>query len=372
MNGTFDEETLAAAEEALADGVPFGSHDHISARVHEAYAGLLSAMSASVPAASALLDALGAADAGLERLVLGDPLLRRTVEDGACLHLLGRDAIDEGELNDILTVAAEYTRRGHAPLLAKATGCVRVGEAAHHGHVWTRTAEDGSPAARRFTAQCLSRLPGVRVERATDDTVATLAEAVEIVDRTLPRLGRSALSHTYMMVVATTDGRFAFDSLTVPGIPGAIFLSPSVLTSPERAADAVFHESMHLKLMDIDYAEHLFALGFRPQLAPTVSPPWHDDEQQWPLDRLLTAMHVYTGLAVFFGRIANARGGSPTDPAEYPVDPVAKHRRAVRRARFLLDASREHPDAFSAAGRSFIDWVGGIQAPLGAPSLEPR
>jgi hypothetical protein len=134
---------------------------------------------------------------------------------------------------------------------------------------------------------------------------------------------------------------------------------------------------MHLKLMDIDYAEQLYVLGFRPQLSPTVTPPWHSgDQQQWPLDRILTAMHVYTGLAVFYGRMqlvqASGQGINLTEDSAGPIDAVGKYERAVQRARCLLEMSQSHPDVFSPAGRSFIDWVAGIQRHFDASSLQPE
>ncbi|GAA2954803.1 hypothetical protein GCM10010446_44740 [Streptomyces enissocaesilis] len=372
MDSTADRGAFVEAERILAQDVPFGSYEYISTRVFGRYVELLSMIAKSAPGARALFERMVTANGELRRLVLGDPLVRRTIEDGVGLYLLGRDAIDEQSLNEILTAADEHARHRHTQLLAETAGCVSISSAPHHGYVWTGAIEDNI-AARRFVMQCLGRLPMLRIEQPTDEALGTITEAAKVVDRLLPELGRSALSHTSTVVVATSVEGSQYKSLTVPGLPGVIFLSPTVLASPVSAAEAMFHESMHVKLMDIDYAEHLFAAGFRPLSSPMVSPPWHsgDRKQRWPLDRLLTAMHVYTGLAVFFGRIdLERRRGGVTDRSEYPADPAMKYQEAIERARYLSNTAQDHFNTFSAAGNSFIKWIAETQEPLDAPLLQ--
>ncbi|MEV6179955.1 HEXXH motif-containing putative peptide modification protein [Streptomyces sp. NPDC052015] len=361
MGSIADDGALLVAERALAEDVPFGSYAYISTRVLDQYVELLSTIAESSPGARALLDSTATADGELQRSVLGDPLVRRTIEDGIGLYQLGHDAIDEQSLDAVLAAADKHARDSHSPLLAETAGCVSISSASHHGYVWTAT--EDNMATRRFTTQCLGRIPVLRIEQPTDETLGCIVEGAKNLDILLPELGRSASAHTFMVVVANAVGDLEYESLTVPGLPGVIFLSPTVLTSPVRAAEVIFHESMHLKLMDIDYAEHLFAPGFRPLLSPMVSPPWQGDDkkQPWPLDRILTAMHVYTGLAVFFGRfeLMGSRSGV-TGHSEYPVDPLMKYQSATERARYLLDISQDHLDVFSAAGHSFIKWIAEI------------
>nr|WP_239542880.1 HEXXH motif-containing putative peptide modification protein [Micromonospora terminaliae] len=282
--------------------------------------------------------------------------------------MLGRDAIGYQEFNELLSSAAECARSDRTSLLGKAAGCGRIG-GAYRGYVWTDTAVD-SVGARRFKTQCLERLPGFRIEQPKEEELRNISEGAKIVNRLLPELGRSALSHTFMVVLATTAAQFG--SLTVPGLPGTIFLSPRVLTTPVRAGEAILHESMHLKFMDVDYTEHLFSSGFRPQLSPKITPPWHNarDKQEWPLDRLLTAMHVYTALAVFYGRMERAANTSDgADRAEYPADTAMKYQRAIDRAYFLANKSREYSEVFSGAGMAFIEWIAQILKELDSRSF---
>ncbi|MET9934109.1 MULTISPECIES: hypothetical protein [unclassified Streptomyces] len=149
----------------LAEDVPSGSHEYISTRVFGSYVELLSMITGSAPGAKPLVG-YAAADTGggeLKRRAVGDPLVRRTVEDGVGLYVPGRDAIDERSLNGLLAAAEEHARHRRTTLLAETPGCLGISSTPHHGDVRTGVAE-GDDAADRFVEQRSGRLPVLRVE----------------------------------------------------------------------------------------------------------------------------------------------------------------------------------------------------------------
>jgi hypothetical protein len=350
-----DDKKLSAAETSLADDPLFGDDKHISARLFDKYTGLLAMVAETQPGARAVIDAARGRNGSS---LFGDPLVRRTIEDAVCLHVLGRDVIDRQVLGELLATIAECAISGRTAVLDER----RIGDASHHGYLWTGSAVDRLPA-RWFRDQCTGRLDGFRIEQPDAETSRVITAGAQVLDGLLPALSRSALSHAAMAVVATRiDG--AFNSLTVPGLPGTVFLSPTVLATPLRAAEALLHESMHLKLMDIDYFEYLFAPGFRPQDSPRITPPWLSGTQkgEWPLDRLLTAMHVYAALAVFFGRVANAPDGG----GEVRAHAIAQHRQGIERSQFLVGAAQDNAGFLSGSGQVFVTWISQVLKDLDA------
>ena len=363
MNALIGNDRLSAAENALADDVPFGGYRHISSSLFSRYLELLVLIAKKVPSAQLLLNILNTADGELRNAILSDPLVRRTIEDGVCLHELGHDAIDHQKLNQLLSVAAECAVGAHTSVVAKAGGCLPISTAPRHSYIWSDPTIDDI-TTQHFKTQCLSRLPGFRIEQPKTEEVENIVAAAEMLDRLLPKLGRSALSHTSMVVVASFTG---IKSLTVLGLPGTVFLSPTVVTTPALAAEALLHESMHLKYMDIEYSEPLFSLGFRPQLSPKVTPPWTRGTRsgEWPLDRLLTAMHVYTALALFWGRVARlATESVDAHSPEYTPDAEMLCNRSLQRTRYLIDKAREYPDVFTKTGQAFIEWISQVHMKL--------
>jgi HEXXH motif-containing protein len=177
-----------------------------------------------------------------------------------------------------------------------------------------------------------------------------------------PSLARSAISHLRTVVVGDFEGGHApINALTVPGLSGVVLLSPNALSDSAAVAETLVHESVHLKFLDIEYVHPLFPVGFRPYSSPRITPIWHENDQRyggWPIDRLLTSMHVYLSLAVFFGMAADRRG----DDFYAPDDCVARVERCRTRATWLFAAAQDYREYLSPAGRQFVAWVGAMLA----------
>ncbi|MCW2780690.1 MAG: hypothetical protein JWR35_1139 [Marmoricola sp.] len=101
------------------------------------------------------------------------------------------------------------------------------------------------------------------------------------------------------------------------------------------------------KFLDIDYVDPLFATGFRPHSSPRVTPIWDQNDPGyggWPIDRLLTSMHVYLLLAVFFGIAAVRRGD---DDFYAPKDCAARVEKCRTRATWLFEAAQDYLEHLS-------------------------
>ena len=355
--------SLAATESELSDGTPFGSYDYLSRNISAEYARLLALVVEQSPAAETLLAAVEGRERG--ELLLQDPLVRRTLEDGVLTLLRGLDAIDAATLSEVLLCTAAHAEAGERSMLDATARCVPLGSAPGHTFVWA----DDRPATvpgRRFVEEVLKRLPGFGIEVPTDEQVQLLDEGVHLALQVAPSLARSALSHLRAVVVGDFEGGGPpINALTAPGLSGVVFLSPHALSDRATVAETLVHESIHLKFLDIEYVHALFPVGFRPYSSPRITPAWHQDDERyggWPLDRLLTSMQVYLSLAVFFGLAAERRG----DDFYAPDDCVARADRCTTRATWLFTAAQDYLDHLSPAGREFVTWMGGMLALLRA------
>lgn len=359
---------LAIIELKLADDVPFGRYDYIAGSLADIYGQFLAFLAQRSDAArqfAAILDSL-AADA--RKRVFRDSLTRRTIEDGVCRIAQGIDTIDPATLETLLSEAARNAATARRTLL-DGTTAVPIGDTNDYGSIWIDDRYDTAPA-RRFQEEILKRLPGLRIARPTSDQIDTLLAGAQLADRIAPRLAKSAMSHNFMVVVGEFENEEqTFNSLTMPGLPGVIFLSPAVLTSSATAAEAFFHEALHLKFLDIDYVHPLFAAGFRQERSPRITPVWHSNKPgygNWPVDRVLTSMHVYLALAVYLGIASDDDHGDLPVPKEY----AARASQCGTRAAWLFDAAQNYPDALSSAGKNFVASVGTLLTALDASGLK--
>jgi HEXXH motif-containing protein len=184
--------------------------------------------------------------------------------------------------------------------------------------------------------------------------------------RIAPSLARSAISHLCTVVIGDFEGGLPpINALTVPGLSGVVLLSPKAMSDSAAVAETLVHESVHLKFLDIEYVHPLFPIGFRPYSSPRITPIWHENDQRyggWPLDRLLTSMHVYLSLVVFFGMAANRRG----DDFYAPDDCVARVEKCRTRVTWLFETAQDYLEHLSPAGRDFVASIGAMLAELDA------
>ncbi len=343
----------------LANEVPFGSAGHLSERICSVYSSLLEFIADHSAGATELLSAIRSIEDSQRSLVLRDSLTRRTIEDGVCRYGQGLDTIDPELLDQLLSGAARAALTPRPSYLDASGCCLSLGPLDRSSFVWMN-ARDDSPPGRRFTDELLKRLPGLIVEKPTTDQIDLLTSGVELALSIAPELATSALDHAFLFVIGSSEQETnQFVSMTVPGLPGVALVSPSVFGDPYRVAYTLLHEAMHLKFLDTDYVLPLFADGFRAVSSPRVTPIWHAGKEgygQWPIDRVLTSMHVYNSLAEFFD-LATSAGAAGTYGPKLPSEDPDLCR---ERARWLHARAEEHLDWLSVSGREFVNFNGSI------------
>ncbi|RCH67733.1 hypothetical protein DT019_15915 [Streptomyces sp. SDr-06] len=223
------------------------------------------------------------------------------------------------------------------------------------GHRLNLLSDPALPAAshRQFEALFRRHLSaGENADHLAGCTVeesAMVRAAVELMLTTAPELCSGLVRHARYIVAV--DGPDAFDSASTQEIPGTAFVALRCMRTPERLAEALVHEFVHLRLYDLQTTRSIFAPAYDTESAPTVAPEWHRDSKvsRWPVDRALAAAHVYVHLAAWFEQRA-VDGGGP--------DAEQSAETAVLRAASLLDKVARHAQGcLGPAGQDFLRWL---------------
>ncbi|MDF5758449.1 HEXXH motif-containing putative peptide modification protein [Spongiactinospora sp. TRM90649] len=367
-------------EEELALARPFGSHDYIWQRVFLHYRYRLERLQEWSASATALLSALDGADDDVHRRILGDPAVRMVINDS--LRQTKTAGQPPGTELDAILTAAVANLRGDLkiPPLAEREQDLLLPQGAPGPWVWsgTRSGHDVSgDYFRRAVQRKLGAMDmGLTLATPDDHTRDTLAEGVRLLRVLCPTLAESALSHVHLIAVLDAAPSMGFTSLTHNGVPGVIFLSPGVLKNPWLAAEYLLHEAMHDKFIDLLQTHSILRPGYTDETSPMIRPWWNRAHPgkpgDWPVERALTVAHVYSCLALFFTRVIDHSENLVRryGPIQGP-DPVKQARRAFDRARYLVLQLRRHPDQLGSAGRTFLRWLGEINAAFDpSPSAE--
>lgn len=358
---------LLKVELKLAESLPFGSYDYISANLSIVYTKLLGFLANHFDVARDFLNRLNVICEVSRVAVFRDSLVRRTLEDGVCRIARGIDAIDSEMLSELLSAAAENAVTGKRTLLNECGRCIPLSQTASYGYVWADDRCETLPV-QRFNQEILKRLPGFHIAMPTSDEISALVSGCTLAERTAPSLVKSAMSHNFMVVVGELESADKFSSLTMPGMPGVMFLSPKAVSTAAEAAQALVHESFHLKFLDIDYVHPLFALGFTPETTPRITPVWHNDRPEngnWPIDRLLTSMHVYLALAVFLERASKRDGVDHLFGREACA---ARSTQCRMRAAWLFDNVQDYTQFLSSEGKDFVASMGAMLTEMDSES----
>ncbi|MDQ3775829.1 MAG: HEXXH motif-containing putative peptide modification protein [Pseudomonadota bacterium] len=197
-----------------------------------------------------------------------------------------------------------------------------------------------------------------------------LVKGTRLLGELLPKLARSALNHLHLVAVVTSP--LQVTSVTNPSIPGAAFFSPLVLKHPWRAAEFLLHEALHLKFIDLEHTHSMLRRGYAAEGSPRIRAVWNrsqpDGSNEWPANRVLTVLHVYTSLALFFRAVElrvqeiGERYGSL-----YDLNPGVAACRALDRAYYLALNVKDVRQELGLAGERFADWLLGL-----LEALDPR
>ncbi|MGW2953525.1 aKG-HExxH-type peptide beta-hydroxylase [Streptomyces eurythermus] len=188
-----------------------------------------------------------------------------------------------------------------------------------------------------------------RLARSGPEQAAVARDAVALMRETAPELCAGLFQHARYLVAV--DGPDAFDSASTREIPGAAFVALRCMRTPERLAEAMLHEFVHLRFYDLQMTRSVFVADYDTRTAPTVAPEWHRNSPvtRWPVDRALAAAHVYVHLAAWFERRARACPGPELERSARTAD---------FRASSLLDkVARSAHLCLGPAGVDFLNWL---------------
>ncbi len=352
-----------SAEKQLAQDVPFGSADYIRERAAASYHRRLELLGEHLPAAERFAEALGPAASSDSIQVFADPVVRGSIDD---LLRAFRFAGERKPNDDQLELFAYYSARLDELKrdAADTADSFRQELLDRPIRYWSdasaRTVRD-----RAFAAMLRRHLPGARVYEAEAETEAAISQGLALLQELLPLAAHSAVSHLHFVIVDEFYDKVG--SATIAPILGTIFLARSTLRSPWTIAEGILHECMHLKFVELEHTHSLLPRGYSEQASPRLHPPWHPETEAWPMNRALTAAHVYVTLALYS---VASEAAAPEFQARYGpcrrsqllVDPIA----AGARARSLIDLASGHPESLGKAGRAFLEWMRDVLEKLAA------
>jgi hypothetical protein len=356
-----DQTKYREIEEVLALSVPFGDSAYLNQNTWSRYADRLEMLSGCVPSAKALGDAVRHASDETKYCVIGDPTVRNSIN--SCLvHFRLKHASEAvAQAAEIIQLTRQQVEKHIAtpPLQVGVTAVSRLGQGAYDAWMWTDDRRE-DPNSRYFRMMVEKELGPAHLKllSASSSQIEMLAKGAELLRTLLPQLANSALSHTHLVALLSHPPDFT--SVTNPQIPGVIFLSPSVLSTPWKVAEYLLHESLHLKFIDAEHTHSLLPKGYK-QKDCLIRPPWRRPHTAnpylWPLNRVLTVAHVYTALSLFF-LIADAQSSELAPVYGSKIDGLPQLiQQSLDRAEFLTGQLQLNSDHLGKAGQHFVRWL---------------
>jgi hypothetical protein len=361
---------LGALEEILVEHRAFGDSDYIHEQVEICYQRRLDKLSADVPVAGAVQDALCQADACDRRRILGDPAVRFAVNSAL---RQGETAIRRGlpldECEEVFRATLQYLEKRKSGVTLEFGAKVNHLESGpYHGGVWSGDSGDlfGRVFRRavkdRFEKKCE---PGAELSTPTADHLAMLTKGLLLLNELVPSLTRSALSHVGLVALFPMAPWKGAASMSEIGLSGVIFLCEDLLQSPWWVAEHFLHEALHQKLYDFRHGHSLLVPNSAREDAPRICSPWNvpgaNKSNYWDTHRAVAAFHVYVHLALLstiaeerapelekvYGPLRHSKSGMMTNS-----------RKAMERAHYLGEKIQELcPDELGPAGKRLIEWL---------------
>ncbi|MFG1815312.1 aKG-HExxH-type peptide beta-hydroxylase [Kribbella sp. NPDC049174] len=266
------------------------------------------------------------------------------------------------EVLDSLAGGSDQYSTGEAmpqlPIVAAMTGTWRIGPPAISDtvHVLSPNVMDSSVSSafwrmfREFIHD--SEHPEDNVLSPTPQHMDALQAALTTLCAVVPELASGVFAHAPTLCIVTDD--CTFKSMSHRQFPGTIFLSERSLDSMWTTADALLHEALHHKLLDL----HLISSMVRAEIAgddfPMVASPWNAPPNEWILGRALFAFHVYAHLTAFAASARVRRSGN-----SHPMTELAQMQSVSgRRAHYLgLRVVEVGEPMLSPRGRRLCQWL---------------
>lgn len=354
------DELLDILELELTQHRAFGDSEYIRGQVQFCLERRLNKISAHLPAAGDLLEALSHADCHTRYRVLGDSAVRCAVQHA--LTQLETASVYGVPLDDCAELFHETTRlledgKCGGPLEAGSPTVRRLGPEPYHGWIWNE--EHSDDIFGRSFRSVVQKNYGVSLYTPDSDECAMLAKGTRLLEELLPSLSRSALSHAHLIAVFPRAGKWTGrSSASQFKITGTFFLSRGGLEVPWYVAEHIFHEALHQKLYDFRHGHLLLAAGFWRKDAPLICSLWNEPGKlhNWDITLALAAFHVY----VHLGLLCTLAERRATElEADYgPLQGMVGSRKALERARYLGEQiTGPCWEELGQAGKYLVEWL---------------
>ena len=362
---------LKELERILAGHRAFGDSDYIVCRADRRYEDRLDELSAHLPVAGSVQDALAQACPGVARRVLGDTVVRYAINSALRQFAEApRMSLSVEDCEEVLDATLDWLEVGASSATRPPFGAgsaVSLGKVPYHGRIWLgeRGADVFTRVFRRIVKERLAHKcqPGAELAVADDRDLALLEKGTSLLNELAPELTQSALSHVDMIAFFSLTPWNGAASMSQFGLSGTVFLCRDLLQSPWWTAEHLLHEALHQKLYDFRHGHSLLVPDFAREGAPRVCSLWNVPGAArlncWDAHRAVAAFHVYVHLALL-GAIAEERAPEfehTHGPLRARPGMTSSHK-AMQRAHYLGEQLKTTcHDELGLAGRQMIDWL---------------
>ncbi len=364
----YDIDSLPMFEAMLTQHRAFGDSKYIHEQFQVCYQRRLKKIAAYVPIASHLLEAVCQVPPDTRYRVLGDPVVRRAIQDALQqLDMGAHYGLPVEECEAVFQATLHHLESGKqsGPLECGVAQVHRLGPEPYHGWVWSEQHSD-DVFGRCFRAFVQENYHGYLCTP-SEDELTVLTKGTQLLGDLLPVLSASALSHTHVIAVFPAAGWKRMGSSSQFRIGGVIFLNREALDNPWWVAEHLLHESLHQKLYDFRHGHSLLAQdSFSPPSLPRetrkVCSLWNipdvNSSTYWDTHRVVAAFHVYVHLALL-GILAEQRAAELE--SAYGLHgslAMTDSRSALDRAQYLGEKLKEVCwQELGLAGQRFIEWL---------------
>jgi predicted O-methyltransferase YrrM len=369
-------ELLEVIQEALVRNRPFGDSGYILEQFQSCSKRRLGIISAHLPSAARLLDALHRADNNHQYRVTGNTVIRCAIQHAhtqvATNTEYGLPLKDCEKIFEATAVHLELGKAG-TPFESGFACLPRLGKEPYHGWIWSEDYPDDL-FGRSFRS-LIKQNYGDPLCSPTEHEIANLRRGERLLQTLLPFLTPSALGHAHLIGIFPETGAWKDKSSSSQiKVGGTIFLGACLLRNPWIVAEHLLHEALHQKLYDFRHGHSLLNPDYAERGAARVCSPWNPERlnqaNHWDTHRAFAAFHVYVQLYVL-SLIASERA-EELEELYGPRDGMIESRKAFERAWYLGEQLKDVSwRQLGTAGQQMADWLRSILQAL-EPSPPPK
>ena len=356
----------------LAQHRPFGNSDYILDQLQVCYKRRLIKISASLPVAGQLSDALNRANSFSQYRTIGDTVVRCVTQQALKQVETGTQyGLPLEECEEVFRETIRHLEEGKhgGPLKFGIMQVNRLGPEPYHGWVWSE--EHSDDIFGRSFRHVIQDNYGEALCTPNADKLAMLMKGTQLLGELLPLLSRSAFSHAHLIAVFPSVGNWKGKASSSQfRVSGTIFLNREAIQNPWWVAEHLFHKSLHQKLYDFRHGHSLLVRDSLPRPdssredVPKICSLWNvpglNRLNYWDTPRAVAAFHVYVHLALLC-TLAEERAPELEKvygPLHSSSLTMTKSRKAFERAHYLGEKIKELCwQELGLAGQLLINWL---------------